>query len=55
MLFVVLFISLSVHVYSLTYMAADPYIIRFFSYLSLFTFFMLFFVTANDLIVIFLG
>ena len=55
MLLTVLSISLAVHIYSLIYMQHDPFIIRFFSYLSLFTFFMLFFVVANDLVVLFFG
>lgn len=40
MLSVVATVSFVVHVYSYDYMKEDPYIIRFLSYLSLFTFFM---------------
>ena len=36
-------------------MSHDPYIIRFMSYLSLFTVFMLFLVTADNLVQMFLG
>jgi len=55
MLIVVLFISLCVHIYSMEYMKGDPHIIRFFSYLSLFTFFMLMLITAGNFIQLFLG
>src|SRR5690625_1122185 len=41
MIFLVLVVSTLVHLYSLEYMESDPHIIRFLSYLSLFTFFML--------------
>lgn len=46
MLVVVTSISFLVHFYSLEYMNGDPHMPRFFSYLSLFTFFMLILVTA---------
>jgi NADH:ubiquinone oxidoreductase subunit 5 (subunit L)/multisubunit Na+/H+ antiporter MnhA subunit len=36
-------------------MANDPYLSRFLGYLSLFTFFMLLLVTADNFIVMFLG
>lgn len=36
-------------------MGHDPYILRFFSYLSLFTFFMLFLVTSDNLLQMFIG
>lgn len=55
MLVVVNTISFLVHLYSVGYMETDPNFPRFFSYLSLFTFFMLILVTANNLIQIFLG
>jgi len=38
MLVVISFISCAVHFYSITYLGDDPYISRFMSYLSLFTF-----------------
>ena len=55
MLIVVTSISTLVHLYSLEYMASDPHLIRFMSYLSLFTFFMLILVTANNLLQMFVG
>jgi len=55
MLIVVTFISTLVHLYSLGYMSEDPHLIRFMSYLSLFTFFMLMLVTAGNFMQIFLG
>ena len=55
MLFVINSISLLVHIYSINYMGSDPHLCRFMSYLSLFTFFMLMLVTANNFIQIFLG
>ena len=55
MLIVVTFISLLVHVYSTEYMHEDPHKIRFMSYLSLFTFFMLILITANNFLQMFVG
>lgn len=55
MLLIVLSISFLVHLYSMGYMSEDPYITRFMSYLSLFTFFMLLLVTANNFIQMFIG
>ncbi len=55
MLVVVTTISAAVHVYSIGYMADDPYRPRFFAYLSLFTFFMLALVTADNLVQLFFG
>ena len=52
---VVTFISTLVHLYSTEYMAHDPHISRFMSYLSLFTFFMLILVTADNFIQLFVG
>ena len=49
------FISFLVHFYSLGYMAQDPHIQRFFSYLSLFTFFMLIMVSADNWLLFFVG
>ena len=48
MILVVTIVSSMVHVYSIGYMAEDKSIPRFMAYLSLFTFFMLALVTAND-------
>jgi len=55
MCFIILCISFLVHVYSLEYMKYDIFIVRFISYLSLFTFFMLILVTAGTLIQLFIG
>jgi NADH:ubiquinone oxidoreductase subunit 5 (subunit L)/multisubunit Na+/H+ antiporter MnhA subunit len=55
MLIVVTSVSLLVHIYSISYMSADPHIPRFMAYLSLFTFFMLMLVTADNFIQMFLG
>ena len=55
MLLVVFFVSTLVHIYSLEYMVDDPHLIRFMSYLSLFTFFMTILVTSGNLIQMFLG
>jgi NADH-quinone oxidoreductase subunit L len=55
MLIVVTGVSSMVHVYSVGYMAEDPSIPRFMSYLSLFTFFMLMLVTADNLVQLFFG
>lgn len=55
MLVVITFISLLVHLYSTTYLIDDPYLSRFMSYLSLFTFFMILLVTSDNFIQIFIG
>lgn len=55
MLIVVSFISFLVHFYSTEYMSHDPHLPRFMSYLSLFTFFMLILVTADNFIQMFVG
>lgn len=55
MVFTVLFIAFCVNLFSIYYMANDPFIIRFFAYLSLFTFCMLLLVTAMDLLQFFIG
>lgn len=55
MLFVVTFISTLVHLYSIQYMEEDPNQIRFFSYISIFTFFMIILVTAGNLVQLFIG
>ena len=52
---VVNFVSFLVHLYSTEYMANDPHLSRFMSYLSLFTFFMLILVTADNFIQMFVG
>src|SRR6266487_5698637 len=55
MLLAVLIVSASVHTYSIEYMREDPHTQRFFSYLSLFTFFMLVLITGDNFILIFIG
>src|SRR5437762_6620211 len=55
MLIVVTGVSSMVHVYSVGYMAEDSSIPRFMAYLSLFTFFMLMLVTADNLVQLFFG
>lgn len=55
MLAMVSIISTLVHMYSFSYMKADPHFNRFMSYLSLFTFFMFILVTASNFIQLFLG
>ena len=55
MLLPVLVVSSLVHIFSVDYMGADPHNQRFFSYLSLFTFFILILVAADNYLVIFVG
>jgi len=55
MLLIVVTISFLVHIYSISYMKNDPYIIRFFIYLTLFTLFMIILVTSGNLLILFLG
>lgn len=52
---IVCFVSLLVHIFSVEYMSSDPHVPRFMSYLSLFTFFMLMLVTADNFIQMFFG
>ena len=51
----IIFISFLVQLYSFNYMSNDPHIIRFYSYLSLFTFFMLLLICGDNLLILFLG
>jgi len=55
MMLVVSFVSLMVHIYTIGYMADDPGYTRFFSYISLFTFFMLMLVASNNFLQLFFG
>ncbi len=55
MFLVVTFISVLVHCYSIDYMSTDPHFPRFMSYLSLFTFFMLILVSADNFLQLFVG
>ena len=51
----VLYISIVVHIFSISYMNGDPHNQRFFSYLSLFTFFMIILVTGGNYLIMFIG
>lgn len=51
----VLYISTLIHLFSVNYMGEDPHQQRFFSYLSLFTFFMLLLVSGANYFVLFAG
>ena len=55
MLVLVSVVSSLVHIYSTGYMSEDPHQPRFYSYLSLFTFFMVVLVTGDNLVSLFLG
>jgi NADH-quinone oxidoreductase subunit L len=55
MMLVVTIVSAMVHIYAIGYMHGDPGIPRFMAYLSLFTFFMLALVTANNFVQLFFG
>ena len=55
MLIPVLIISSLVHLYSIGYMNTDPHNQRFFSYLSLFTWFMIILVISNNYLLMFVG
>jgi len=55
MVAVVTIVSCMVHIYSVGYMAHDRAIPRFMAYLSLFTFFMLMLVTADNFVQLFFG
>lgn len=55
MCFTVLLVAGMVNIFSIYYMGNDPFVIRFFSYLALFTFCMLLLVTSSDLMQFFIG
>ncbi len=55
MITTVTFVSLLVHIYSIGYMKEDSGYQRFFAYMSLFTFFMLVLVMANNFLLLFFG
>lgn len=54
-LVVVTGISFIVHVYSIYYIESDPHVVRFYTYLSFFTLFILIFIISNNFLVLFLG
>lgn len=51
----VLIVSSCVQIFSIDYMRGDGYNIRFYTYLSLFTFFMLVLISGDSMITIFIG
>lgn len=55
MLVVITSVSSLVHIYATSYMHSDPHKSRFFSCISLFTFFMLMLVTADNYFQLFVG
>ncbi|OAJ35267.1 NADH-quinone oxidoreductase subunit L [Piscirickettsia salmonis] len=55
MLIIVNFVSLAVHIYTIGYMKEDDGYIRFFSYISAFTFAMITLVLANNFFLLFFG
>ena len=55
MLLIIVTISFLVHLYSVSYMRNDPYISRFFIYLTAFTTFMIILVTSGNILILFLG
>ncbi len=55
MLLIIYFISLCVNIYSIGYMGHDPFIIRFFTFLGFFTFFMVVLVTSDNFLQLFVG
>jgi NADH-ubiquinone oxidoreductase chain 5 len=55
MLSIVSVVSFFIHIYSIYYMSGEPHQQRFFSFLSLFTFFMLVLVAGGNFLVLFLG
>lgn len=55
MLILITLVSFLVHLFSTSYMDGDPHVTRFMGYLSLFTFFMLVLVTANNIVQMFIG
>jgi NADH-quinone oxidoreductase subunit L len=55
MLILVFLITLLVHLYSTEYMKDDPSFIKFMTYLSLFSFYMMVLVSAGNMLILFLG
>jgi len=55
LIYIVCFISFLVHIYSYEYMNTDPHLPRFMAFLSLFTFFMLILVSADNFLQMFVG
>lgn len=55
MLVAVTVVSAIVHLFAMEYMVSDPHLSRFMLYLTLFTFFIIFLVTADNYLQLFLG
>ncbi len=55
MLIPIILVSFLVQLFSYSYMAGDPHITRFYSYLNLFTYQMLLLVTGDNFLTLFLG
>lgn len=55
MLIVVISISTLVHIFTAGYMSHDPFIVRFYTYLGLFTFFMVILITSDNFLQLFVG
>ena len=55
MILVVTGVGFFIHVYSTSYMAGDKGYARYFSYMNLFTFFMLMLVLSNNFLLLYLG
>ncbi len=55
MLLVVIGISTFVHIFTAGYMSHDPFIVRFYTYLGLFTFFMVILITSDNFLQLFVG
>jgi proton-translocating NADH-quinone oxidoreductase chain L len=55
MLLIITLISFCASIYSIEYLSTDPHLIRYFTYLSLFTFFMIILVLAPNLLQLFIG
>ena len=51
----VVYCSTLIHIYTVSYLASDPHVQRFFSYLSAFTFGMLFLIFGGNFFVMFVG
>jgi len=55
MLLIITGVGLLIHLYSIGYMKGDPAFYRFFAYLNLFVFFMIFLVTGSNFLLMFIG
>lgn len=55
MLLVVIGISTFVHIFTAGYMSHDPFIVRFYTYLGFFTFFMVILITSDNFLQLFVG